>query len=47
MLPGCIDRGVGCGQDIEELVLDPKQDSFFKDNMHLNFGEIGELLCPD
>merc|ERR1711881_461532 len=39
-----ISKCPGGKKDQEELVLDPRTDSFFKDNMHLNFGEIGENI---
>ena len=34
----------GGKKDVEELVMDPRSDSFYKENMHLNFGEIGENI---
>jgi len=34
----------GGKKDMEELVMDSRSDTFYRDNMYLNFGEIGENI---
>jgi vacuolar protein sorting-associated protein 45 len=31
----------GIKRDLQEVVLSPEQDEFFRENMYLNFGDIG------
>ncbi|XP_064402056.1 vacuolar protein sorting-associated protein 45-like [Halichondria panicea] len=36
-----LSRAPGIKKDLHEVVLSPENDEFFRDNMYLNFGEIG------